>query len=83
MLDAGGGSICVRISKTRARFTGLTLGVHRFQRVSPFDANGKRHTSFVSVLATPIQESSISSAKEIDLPAKDLLIETMRAQVDV
>lgn len=50
-------------------------GVHRLVRISPFDASGRRHTSFASVEVMP----KIDNAIDIDLEDKDLKIETMRA----
>ena len=50
-------------------------GVHRMVRVSPFDANGRRHTSFASVSVLPEIEDDIS----IDINEKDLRVETFRA----
>ena len=50
-------------------------GVHRLVRISPFDASGRRHTSFASVDVMPQFNASIT----IDLDEKDLEIETMRA----
>jgi len=50
-------------------------GVHRLVRISPFDANKKRHTSFVSVHVSP----EISDDVEIDLNEKDMRIDTYRA----
>ncbi len=50
-------------------------GVHRLVRISPFDANKRRHTSFVSVDVIP----EIEDAAEIVLNNKDLLIETYRS----
>jgi peptide chain release factor 2 len=50
-------------------------GVHRMVRVSPFDANGRRHTSFASVSVLPEIEDDIT----IDINEKDLKIETFRA----
>eukprot|EP00842_Homolaphlyctis_polyrhiza_P005565 jgi/Hompol1/6009/HPOL_001460-RA len=58
-------------------------GVHRFVRISPFDSNGKRHTSFVSVQVTPAANSAdkgASDAKSIEIPANDIRVEVMRAQ---
>ncbi|KAJ3036817.1 hypothetical protein HDV00_002370 [Rhizophlyctis rosea] len=55
-------------------------GIHRFVRISPFDSNSKRHTSFISVQVYPSFEASNSSMKDIELPPGDLKIETMRAQ---
>jgi peptide chain release factor 2 len=50
-------------------------GVHRMVRVSPFDANGRRHTSFASVSVLPEIEDDIS----VDIDEKDLRIETFRS----
>ena len=50
-------------------------GVHRMVRVSPFDANGRRHTSFASVSVLPEIEGDIT----IDINEKDLRVETFRA----
>jgi peptide chain release factor 2 len=51
------------------------VGVHRLVRVSPFDSNGRRHTSFASVFLTPEIDDSIN----IDINEKDLRIDTYRA----
>lgn len=50
-------------------------GVHRLVRVSPFDANKRRHTSFASVDVIP----EIESDSEVKIEVKDLNIETYRA----
>ncbi|HEA83839.1 MAG TPA: peptide chain release factor 2 [Thermodesulfobacterium geofontis] len=50
-------------------------GVHRLIRISPFNANSKRHTSFASVTVIPEIEEDI----EIEIKPEDLKIETMRA----
>jgi len=50
-------------------------GVHRLVRISPFDANKRRHTSFASVLATPEVDQNI----DINIDDKDLRIDTYRA----
>lgn len=50
-------------------------GVHRLVRISPFDANAKRHTSFASVDVTPEIEDDI----EIEIRPEDLRIDTYRA----
>eukprot|EP01114_Cavostelium_apophysatum_P020434 TRINITY_DN6845_c0_g1_i1.p1 TRINITY_DN6845_c0_g1~~TRINITY_DN6845_c0_g1_i1.p1 ORF type:complete len:385 (+),score=39.68 TRINITY_DN6845_c0_g1_i1:33-1187(+) len=53
-------------------------GIHRLIRISPFDTAGNRHTSFASVLVTPLTSSSGSEIK-IEVDPKDLKIETMRS----
>ena len=50
-------------------------GVHRLVRISPFDANARRHTSFSSVTVYPVVDENI----EIDIPEKDVRIDTYRA----
>ena len=51
------------------------IGVHRLVRISPFNANGKRQTSFASVNVWPDVDDSI----QIDINEKDLRIETYRS----
>ena len=50
-------------------------GVHRLVRISPFDSNARRHTSFVSVFVTPV----ISDDIEININPADLRVDTYRA----
>ncbi len=50
-------------------------GVHRLVRISPFDSNAKRHTSFASVEVTP----EIDEAIEVDIPPDDLRVDTYRS----
>ncbi|MGM0534405.1 MAG: peptide chain release factor 2 [Campylobacterota bacterium] len=50
-------------------------GVHRLVRISPFDSNARRHTSFSSVMVSPEIDDDI----EIEIEDKDLRIDTYRA----
>ncbi|MEM8785908.1 MAG: peptide chain release factor 2 [Pseudomonadota bacterium] len=50
-------------------------GVHRLVRISPFDSNAKRHTSFASVWVYPVVDDAI----EIEIADKDLRVDTYRA----
>lgn len=50
-------------------------GVHRLVRISPFDSNAKRHTSFVSVYVYPLVDDSI----EIDINPSDVELHTSRS----
>jgi peptide chain release factor 2 len=50
------------------------IGVHRLVRISPFDANARRHTSFAAVYMTPIYEDA-----EVEINSADLRIDTYRS----
>lgn len=50
-------------------------GVHRLVRISPFDSNAKRHTSFVSVYVYPLVDDTI----EIDINPADITWDTFRS----
>ncbi|KAB7888697.1 peptide chain release factor 2 [Poseidonibacter ostreae] len=50
-------------------------GIHRLVRISPFDSNSKRHTSFASVLVSPEVDDNI----DIEIEDKDIRIDTYRA----
>ncbi len=50
-------------------------GIHRLVRISPFDSNSRRHTSFSSVWISPYVDETI----EISLQEKDMRIDTFRA----
>ena len=51
-------------------------GVHRLVRISPFNANGKRQTSFASIEVTPVIEDF---ENKIEIPSDEIEIETMRS----
>jgi peptide chain release factor 2 len=51
------------------------IGIHRLVRISPFDAGGRRHTSFASVYAYPVVDDSI----QIEINPADITWETFRS----
>jgi len=51
------------------------IGVHRLVRLSPFDANQRRHTSFASVFVYPVVEDDV----EIEINPTDLRVDTYRS----
>ena len=50
-------------------------GIHRLVRISPFDSNARRHTSFASVYVYPVLDDSI----EVEIKPEDLRVDTYRA----
>jgi peptide chain release factor 2 len=56
-------------------FLKLENGVHRLVRVSPFDSNNKRHTSFASVYVYPLVDDTI----EIEIKDADIELQTSRS----
>lgn len=74
--EAGIKSATISISGSYAYgYLKSEAGVHRLVRISPFDANKRRHTSFVAVLVYPEVEDDI----DIDLREDDIKMDTFRA----
>jgi peptide chain release factor 2 len=74
--EAGIKSATVRIEGNNAfGLLSQESGVHRLVRISPFDANRRRHTSFAAVFVYPEVEDDI----EIEINPEDLRIDTFRA----
>ena len=75
--EAGIKSATIKITgKFAYGYAKAEKGVHRLVRISPFNANGKRQTSFASCEVTPIIEDF---EKKIIIPPDEIEIETMRA----
>ena len=78
LLEAEGG-----IKSVTAQITGEYVygylkseaGIHRLVRISPFDSNARRHTSFTSVYVFPVLDDSI----EVEIRPEDLRVDTYRA----
>ena len=74
--EAGIKSATIRISGATAYgWLKTESGVHRLVRISPFDSNARRHTSFASIWVFPVVDDEI----DIALDEKDLRIDTYRA----
>jgi len=74
--EAGIKSITLKISGRQAYgWLKAEAGVHRLVRISPFDSNARRHTSFASVWVYPEVDDSI----DIIIEEKDIRIDTFRA----
>lgn len=74
--EAGIKSATIRLSGHNAYGWAKTeSGVHRLVRISPFDANARRHTSFASAWVYPVIDDSIT----IEIDEKDVNVETMRS----
>ena len=74
--EAGIKSVCIKISGINAYgWLKTESGVHRLVRISPFDSQNRRHTSFASVWVYPEVDDSV----DINLEDKDLRIDTYRA----
>ena len=74
--EAGIKSVCIKINGINAYgWLKPESGVHRLVRISPFDSQNRRHTSFASVWVYPEVDESV----DINLEDKDLRIDTYRA----
>ncbi len=74
--EAGLKSITIEIKGSYAYgFLKNEIGVHRLVRISPFDSNAKRHTSFASVFVWPQVDDDI----KVEVRAEDLKVDTYRA----
>ncbi len=74
--EAGIKSATVQISGHNAYgWLKTESGVHRLVRISPFDSNARRHTSFSSVAVFPVVDDTI----KIDIKESDVRVDTMRS----
>ncbi len=74
--EAGIKSVTIKISGHNAYgWLKSESGVHRLVRISPFDANSRRHTSFASVWVYPVIDETI----KVEINEKDCRIDTYRA----
>ncbi len=74
--DGGVKSVCIEVSGLYAYgYLKMETGVHRLVRISPFDANKRRHTSFASVYCTPVVDENI----QVDIKPEDIRVDTFRA----
>lgn len=75
--EAGIKSATIKIEgKYAYGFAKAEKGVHRLVRISPFNANGKRQTSFASLEVSPVIEDF---SKKIEIPQEDIVVDTMRS----
>lgn len=74
--EAGTKSVTIMIKGRYAYgYMRSELGIHRLVRISPFDASGRRHTSFASVMVMPELDDNF----DVEIDDKDLRIDTYRA----
>lgn len=74
--EAGTKSVTILVKGRHAYgYLRSEVGIHRLVRISPFDASGRRHTSFASVMVMPELDDTIA----VDINEKDLRIDTYRA----
>lgn len=75
--EAGIKSATIKVSGTYAYgLAKAEKGVHRLVRISPFNANGKRQTSFASLEVSPVIEDF---SKKIEIHTEDIVVDTMRS----
>lgn len=75
--EAGIKSATVKIEGEQAYgWLKTETGVHRLVRISPYDSNARRHTSFASISIAPVVDDEV----KIEIEDKDLRIDTYRAQ---
>jgi peptide chain release factor 2 len=78
ILEAEGGVKSVTLQVTGDYAYGYLkgeTGIHRLVRISPFDSNARRHTSFASVYASPVVDDDI----EVEIRQEDLRVDTYRS----
>jgi peptide chain release factor 2 len=78
ILEAEGGikSVTTQVNGPNAYgYLKAETGIHRLVRISPFDSNSRRHTSFASVFCFPVLDDTI----DVDVRPEDLRIDTYRA----
>lgn len=78
ILEAEGGIKSVTLSITGEYAYGYLKtesGIHRLVRISPFDSNKRRHTSFASVFSSPVIEDDI----DVEIRPEDIRVDTYRA----
>ena len=78
LLEAEGGikSVTAQVNGEYAYgYLKAESGVHRLVRISPFDSNARRHTSFASVFVFPVLDDTI----DVDIRPEDIRIDTYRA----
>lgn len=74
--EAGIKSVTVEVTGENAYgFLKSEKGVHRLVRISPFDASGRRHTSFASMEVMPVMDDSV----EIDIDPDDIKMDVFRS----